>query len=620
MDYLHALGVSHCYASSYLAAVPGSTHGYDVADPSRLNPDVGDEERYARWIEALRRRGMGHIVDVVPNHMGIAQSANPWWQDVLENGPNARQARVFDIDWHPLKPELRDKVLLPILGDAYGAVLERQEIRLEYTGGAFEARYFDQVLPISPGTYDRVLDTGREALLDGFRIDHVDGLYDPGDYLGRVQQRAQERRPEMYAADRPLYVVVEKILGADEELPPWPVAGTTGHDFLAQVNGLFVDGRNEGALTSVYERFARTRARFRDVVYWGKELVLRLSMASELNVLAHGINRFSERNRYCRDFTLNSLTHAVREIIACFPVVDTRQYIPDAERDEHIRLVGTWPFGPMHQAEERAYRDRIVAYMHKAMREAKVFTSWLSPSDRHERAMTRFIETALAPDNRAFRDDFVQFARQLAGYGIYNSLAQLAVKIGAPGVPDFYQGTELWDFSLVDPDNRRPVDYERRRVLIEELDAALTQEGPGALADRLLAAPCDDRMKLYATSTLLRFRRTHLAIFQSGEYDPPTADGLRRDHVFAFARTHDGEQVVVVVPRLVATLVPDGDAPPLGERVWGDTRLALPAGSPRMYRHALTGEGIRARGDREGAQLALSDVFARFPVAVLEGR
>jgi (1->4)-alpha-D-glucan 1-alpha-D-glucosylmutase len=234
--------------------------------------------------------------------------------------------------------------------------------------------------------------------------------------------------------------------------------------------------------------------------------------------------------------------------------------------------------------------------------------------------MARFIDTALAPENRAFRDDFVQFARRVSGYGVYNSLAQLAVKIGAPGVPDFYQGTEIWDFSLVDPDNRRPVDYARRRALLQELDAALAHEGPGALADRLLTAPSDDRMKLYTTTALLRFRRTRLAIFQRGGYDPLTTDGSRREHVFAFARTHDGLQALVVVPRLVATLVPDADAPPVGERIWGDTRLALPRGSPRMYRHVLTGECIRALGDEESPHVALADVLARFPVAVLEGR
>ena len=142
VDYLDALGISHAYASSYLCAVPGSMHGYDVTDPTRLNPEIGDEQTYQRWIEALRAHDMGHILDLVPNHMGIALSANPWWQDVLENGPSSPYAPIFDIDWHPLKPQLENKVLLPILGDSYGVVLERQEIQLEYAHGALMCPLF----------------------------------------------------------------------------------------------------------------------------------------------------------------------------------------------------------------------------------------------------------------------------------------------------------------------------------------------------------------------------------------------------------------------------------------------------------------------------------------------
>jgi (1->4)-alpha-D-glucan 1-alpha-D-glucosylmutase len=130
VDYLHALGITDCYASSYLQAVPGSTHGYDVADPTRLNEEVGTDEEYWAWIDALKAQRMGHILDVVPNHMGIAKSANPWWNDVLENGASSRFAHFFDIQWHPVKDELANKVLIPILGDQYGAVLERQELRL----------------------------------------------------------------------------------------------------------------------------------------------------------------------------------------------------------------------------------------------------------------------------------------------------------------------------------------------------------------------------------------------------------------------------------------------------------------------------------------------------------
>jgi (1->4)-alpha-D-glucan 1-alpha-D-glucosylmutase len=175
VDYLAALGISHVYASSYLKAVPGSTHGYDVTDPTQLNPEIGDARALERWVTRLRNRGMGHILDLVPNHMGIARSANPWWQDVLENGPSSPHAEAFDIDWHPLKPELEQKVLLPVLGDVYGAVLERQEIQLVYERGAFSIRYFDDVFPIAPRTYASILSFELEALLAAIGEDGEDG-------------------------------------------------------------------------------------------------------------------------------------------------------------------------------------------------------------------------------------------------------------------------------------------------------------------------------------------------------------------------------------------------------------------------------------------------------------
>ena len=928
VDYLDALGVSHCYASSYLKAVPGSTHGYDVADPTQLNPEIGDERSLLRWVAALRDRGMGHILDVVPNHMGIGRSANPWWHDVLENGPSSRYAHIFDIDWHPLKPELDNKVLLPILGDLYGAVLERREIRLEYVEGAFQVRYGDFVLPVAPGTYDRVLEHESRALLDalgtasedeaeflsiltairhlpsrdvqeellkaerhrekevvkrrlaalsarspqvlahinrsiehfngrigeprsfdpldallssqayrlahwrvaaeeinyrrffdindlaairmedtevfdlvhgyvfslvgrgvldGLRIDHVDGLFDPGDYLERLQTRAREVRGEPEAA--PLYVVVEKILGATEELPRWPVAGTSGYDYLAKTNALFVDGRNERATNTVYEQFTRRRTGYAETAYLGKEWVLRSSMASELNVLAHQLNRFSERNRYCRDFTLNNLAFVLREIIACFPVYRTyvnarepvsdrdRHYIAhavreakrrhprqpplafdfvrdlllknarfiepphseeylrfvgkfqqltspvtakgiedtalyiynrlvslndvgsepdlfgvapdtlhrwlaarrtrwphglsatsshDTKRSEDVRarlnvlselpgawkqaiarwarinrrgrtvldghsypsrneeyllyqtLVGSWPMHQMSSAEEADYQERIVEYMHKAMREAKVFTNWLNPSPAHEDAMARFVTYVVSPENTAFREEFVPFQERIARYGVFNALAQVALKIGAPGVPDFYQGTEVWDLSLVDPDNRRPVDYDRRQALLRELDAMPPDVDSSPLARHLLEHLGDDRIKLFATSRLLRFRRERQAPFGNGSYVPLGINGARPDHVFAFARVEGHDMVLVVVPRLLATLLPDADILPLGDRVWGDLRISLPAGAPPYFRNVLTNRCVPVVHEGRESTVRVADVFEHFPVSFLE--
>jgi len=165
VDYLRGLGISDCYASSYLKAVPGSPHGYDIADPTHLNPDIGTDADYWAWIDALRAHDMGHVLDLVPNHMGIAKAANPWWLDVLENGPSSRFARFFDIEWHPVKDELADKVLIPILGDQYGAVLERQELRLEFRDGAFVVRYYDEMVPIAPDTFDTIFEGNLDAWL-----------------------------------------------------------------------------------------------------------------------------------------------------------------------------------------------------------------------------------------------------------------------------------------------------------------------------------------------------------------------------------------------------------------------------------------------------------------------
>ena len=930
VDYLAALGVSHCYTSSYFAAVPGSLHGYDVADPTRLNPEIGDESAYRGWIARLREHGMGHIVDLVPNHMGIAKSANPWWQDVLENGPSSRYAHVFDIDWTPLKQELDQKVLLPILGAPYGTVLERQDISLEYREGAFTARYYDVVLPIAPGTYDRILATGSEALLqeldadsedaveftsiltairhlpprdvtapealaerarekevikrrlaaltgrsprvlahvesavaafngragdpasfdaldallsaqayrlaywrvaaeeinyrrffdinelaairmedpavfalthaftfellrrgdiDGFRIDHVDGLYDPADYLRRMQAQARAVAPDRFSDQRPPYLVVEKILGLDEPLPDWPIDGTTGYEFLVRVNNLFVDGRNARAMTDAYTRFTRLKTGFAELAYRGKQLILRMSMSSELNVLASQINRLSERNRHYRDFTLNSLMYALREVIACFPVYrtyvnaddpvsdrdrgyieravrDARQrnprrpavvfdfvrdlllkkadFIPERERDEQMRfvgkfqqvtspvtakgiedtalyvfnrlvslnevggepatfgappaalhawlreraerwphalstssthdtkrsedvrarinvlseipgawkqaasrwarmnrkrhvvvegatypsrneeyllyqtLLGTWPAEPMSAAAERDYVDRIKAYMLKAMREAKVFTSWLNPSQPHEEAMAAFVEGVVAPANTAFRGDFVEFARLVARCGLYNSLAQLAIKITAPGVPDFYQGSELWDFSLVDPDNRRPVDYARRRALLDQLDDLRRDLEPAALAARLLEDPADPILKLYATTALLHARRARDELFRSGDYQGLEAAGDLAPHLFAFCRSHRSAQIVVAVPRLVGALITDPAVPPIGERTWGATVLELPGVTAGHLVDVLTGNCVEVgRGDGRPAVRA-ADLFRHFPIALLE--
>jgi (1->4)-alpha-D-glucan 1-alpha-D-glucosylmutase len=513
VDYLHALGVTDIYASPFLAARPGSVHGYDIIDHGRLNPEIGTEGDLEALVAALRARDMGLVEDVVPNHMCIATSENPWWNDVLENGRSSPYAAFFDIDWQPPKAELHEKVLLPVLGAQYGRVLENQEISIAYEGGAFWARYGESRFPIGPRTilpllepmvddirrnhpadhpdllelesivtatthlpkrwetepervrermrekeivkrrldalvsgsgavrdalersltaingekgtarsfdrlealladqayrlsywgvaaeeinYRRFFDINdlaairvedpkvleavhaktfqmlREGKVTGLRVDHVDGLYEPLRYLENLQHHPLappgeagppppvENPPAVYrvddpnseaAARQPRYVVVEKILTGPETLPTnWPVAGTTGYEFMNQVNGLFVDPIGARSIERFYQRLREDGASFEDLLYESKKLILRTAMSSELFVLGTRLDRISEQHRWSRDFTHPSLQFALGEVIACFPVYRTyvladsselspgdRQHVSRAIRDAKRR-------------------------------------------------------------------------------------------------------------------------------------------------------------------------------------------------------------------------------------------------------------------------------------------
>ncbi|MGH7857602.1 MAG: malto-oligosyltrehalose synthase, partial [Candidatus Binatia bacterium] len=478
VGYLARLGISDLYLSPYLAARPGSTHGYDICDHSRLNPELGGEAAYASLLSELAQRDMGHLLDFVPNHMGIDPASNRWWRDVLENGPSSPFARFFDIDWEPVKQEIRNKVLLPILGDAYGLVLERGELRLEYAEGALRLRYFDHDLPINPrsaprllrhdverlkealgedhpsyreflsiatelqnlpayteslaeriaerqrekevarerlqrlvdsesavrehlercirtfngtpgdpasfdclhdlleaqayrlaywrtafheinyrrffdindlaglrmeepdvfeATHGLVLRLVREGKITGLRLDHLDGLFDPLAYLRRLRESVG-----------PLYVIAEKILSSGERLPDdWPIEGTSGYEFLNELAGVLVDPTGAKPLRRLYATFTGRTAPFAIVMYVGKKLITQTALSSELNVLAHALNRISEDDRRSRDFTLEALREALREVVACFPVY--RTYVgAGGPREEDRRTID--------QAIERARR------------------------------------------------------------------------------------------------------------------------------------------------------------------------------------------------------------------------------------------------------------------------
>jgi len=912
VDYLAALGVSDLYASPVFKARPGSTHGYDVVDHGEISPELGGEPGLRALAAALAARGMGLLLDLVPNHTCVASAENRAWSDVLENGPSSAFAAFFDIDWNPPKEDLRDKVLLPILGDQYGRVLENGEIRVEREGGAFVAGYHDHRLPLAPKSWTVILEPvrarleqqrpaddperaelesiltairnlpprserdparvqerqrekevikrrlaglldesqavreelaasladlngragdprsfdrlealladqgyrlshwrvatdeinyrrffdvnelaalrveepsvfevlhalplrlAREGLVDGFRIDHVDGLLDPLDYLSRLPAE--------------LYVVVEKILVGGEALrPEWPVQGTTGYDFLNAAAALIVEPGSRAALGEVCSRFTETQGRFADVVYDCKKLVLEVSLSAELTVLARRLDRISEQHRYSRDFTLNSQQEALAEVIASFPVYrsyiragaeidaedrrnvrhalrlarrrnpavdaslfdfiasvlllehpegldetaraerldfvlrfqqltgpvmakgleDTAAYrfhplaslnevggepeprahalerfhatnaerlrlwpramlassTHDTKRDEDVRarisvlselperwsealgrwremnqarkaavdeaeapdanaeylfyqtLVGVWP-PALGAADARGdLVDRIERYMQKAVREAKLHTSWVSPNEAYEQALRDFVRTTLSADaENPFPSDFLRFLGVVLRPGLLNAVSQVVLKVAAPGVPDFYQGTELPEFRLVDPDNRGPVDFERRQGLLAELQREAGRD-PGGLAARRVSGS-DGRLKLWVTSRALALRRSRPALLEEGEYEPLAVSGPREGHVLAFARRHEGRWLLAVAGRFF-TRLPD---PPTGAGAWGDTALKLPAGAPVAWRDAIVGHEVKASDGLEPG-LLLADVFRHLPVALLE--
>jgi (1->4)-alpha-D-glucan 1-alpha-D-glucosylmutase len=291
---------------------------------------------------------------------------------------------------------------------------------------------------------------------------------------------------------------------------------------------------------------------------------------------------------------------------------------PDSN-DEYLlyqTLLGVWPDEQLTPDGLASLRERVTAYMQKATKEAKIHTSWINANVEYDEAVRDFVARLLADTGSPFVTELLELRRRLAFFGYFNSLSQVLLKGTSPGVPDFYQGSELWDLSLVDPDNRRPVDFARRQALLRGLKDAVAESG-GELTElcrELLLNLPDGRIKMYLTWQLLTFRAEHDRLFAEGDYLPLPASGPKREHVVAYRRSLNDEAVVAVTPRLVVGLTAGEELPPLGEEVWGDTRLSLPdEEASRRYRNVLTGEVLTV----EDGGLPLAKVFAAFPVALL---
>ena len=730
VGYLRDLGIGAVYVSPVLEATPGSTHGYDVTDPTRMREELGGEEGFRSLTAAAREAGVGVIVDIVPNHMSVeVPSANPWWHSVLREGEASAYAHHFDIDWS------RGRVLVPALGE------DADLAKLTVEGD--ELVYFDHRFPIAPGTGDgtpqeihdrqhyelvdwrrgntelnyrrffdittlaavtveqpEVFDDAHREILTwvnaeevtGLRVDHPDGLADPGAYVRQLREAAPHA-----------WIVIEKILHPGEPLPAsWPVDGTTGYDAMRELFGVLLDPAGETAFTKLADRLG-VRTDYAAVEEEARRLVTDTILVAEVRriaslllgvdaeaasaavaetMIAFGVYRSylpeaastwteaitrARSRRPDLDSALVALDEQVRadpagelatriqqtsgmvvakgtedttfyrftrfaalnevggspdrwgmgvdefhrlaaDRDAGHPATMTALTTHDTKRSEDTRarmavlsevadefadavaswtercgidepslnllawqtLVGAWPISD----------ERLGDYLLKAARESKLRTTWTEPDGDFEESITAWP----ARVREELGDEVEAFIRRIEAPGWSNSLTQKLVQLTAPGVPDVYQGTELWDFSLVDPDNRRPVDYDLRREM-------LARFGEGLVPDLDVSGAT----KLFVVHRALTLRRDRPELFQG--YRALQADGPAAAHALAYARSDD---LVVVGTRLPVGLELAGG--------WRDTTLPLPEGE---WTDVITGASVK------GEPVSLSDVLDRYPVALL---
>jgi len=896
VPYFAQLGISHLYASPILKARAGSRHGYDVVDPTQVNPELGGEAALERLVAALRQHGMGLILDTVSNHMAVGGADNPWWQSLLAWGRRSPYAEFFDIQWHSSDPLLAGQLLLPFLGSDYGAALKNGDIPLQFDKqhGVLQVAHHEHRFPICPIDYGWILslspepalkylaehftaladaaeplaaavDLQRElarlvrdgadlesalvafdsrsesglqrlhlllerqtyrlaswrtaaddinwrrffdinelgglrversvvfeathaklfelierGLVDGLRIDHIDGLADPRGYCRKLRRRVEgllARRPLNAALEHfPIYV--EKILGVDEHLHrDWLTDGTTGYEFMNQVSLLQHDPAGEAPLTELWANVSE-RPDFAEEVRQARHLVLNASLAGDCESVAQALLQVARDDLMTRDLTLGAIRRALQALVSHYPVYrtyfnacgrpaederffqqaltnarqdlaeadwplldqlerwlggepwrklppgrprkhlrhacvrfqqltapsaakaveDTAFYrsarllsrndvgfeaerfsasaehfhneaqrrlrdFPDnllatathdhkrgedtrarlavlsergpwfASRVEHWRelaaplrerlddgpapspgdellllqtLLGSWPLNlDLHDDSAlQQYAERIRQWQQKALREAKLRSSWSAPNEAYEAACAAYVDGLLLDrENHQLRQSLADAAQLIACPGALNGLVQTLLRTTVPGVPDLYQGAEYWDFSLVDPDNRRPVDYAcRRRTLDDATPAA-----------ELLAHWRDGRIKQALLARVLDCRQAHAELFRRGTYLPLTVQGRHADKVLAFARLGEEHRAIVVAPRLASGLLGGAAIPLIPAQNWDDTRVILPfalspANSMGLFPSAVVSPS---------KELMLSAVLSEFPVNVL---
>ncbi|OXS21466.1 malto-oligosyltrehalose synthase [Pseudomonas fluorescens] len=883
VPYFAQLGISHLYASPLLSARAGSMHGYDVVDPTRVNPELGGEDALRRLVAALREHDMGLILDIVSNHMAVGGADNPWWLDLLEWGRLSPYSEFFDIQWHSPDPLLKGQLLMPFLGSDYGEALQSGTLTLHFEAdhGSFYVEHYEHRFPICPRDYALILGNdeplkpladrfaalayqddayaeaawlkqalaeratevlpaieqrlaqfdGRQAegferlhqlleqqayrlaswrtaaddinwrrffdvnelgglrversavfeathgkifelisqgLVDGLRIDHIDGLADPRGYCRKLRRRVDTLAPE-----RHLPIFVEKILGEGETLrEDWQVDGTTGYEFMNQLSLLQHQPEGFEPLAELWTRLSERPSAFIEEARLARQQILNGSLGGDFESVAQALLQVARDDVMTRDFTLGAIRRALQELIVHFPVYrtyisargrsaaddkvfqqamdgarstlsegdwpvlehlqkwlggqpwrdrpvgrerkilkhacvrfqqltspaaakavedtafyrsavllsrndvgfsteqfsapladfhqvnqqrllafpdnllatathdhkrgeDTRArlavlsecapwYVAQVEQwrslaaplrddacapsagDELILyqvLVGSWPLDLDPGASLETYQQRLWQWQQKALREAKLQSSWSAPNETYEQAVEAFLSRLLLTEaGRPLRTAIAAAAQAIAPAGALNGLAQTLLRMTVPGVPDLYQGAEFWDFSLVDPDNRRPVDFNARQQALNT--------PPGT--DQLLTHWHDGRIKQALIAQVLGLRSAQPELFRHGSYTPLEVLGQRADRVVAFSREHQGKQLVVVVPRWSHALLENGVQPLIPAQVWGDTRVKLPFAASTQNWKGLFQTGA-VTPDKE---LLISTALGEFPVNV----
>jgi (1->4)-alpha-D-glucan 1-alpha-D-glucosylmutase len=852
VPYFASLGISHVYASPLLAARAGSMHGYDVVDPTTVNPELGGEAALRRLVGALREHKMGLILDIVSNHMAVGGSDNPWWLDLLEWGRLSPYGEFFDIQWHSPDPLMEGQLLLPFLGSDYGIALQDGTLPLRFDAqrGAFYVEHYEHHFPICPSSYGELLRTDdeplkfladrfsalsyqtdahslaqplkaelrelasdpallqhiqqnlsaydsrtpegfqrlhhllehqsyrlaswrtaaddinwrrffdinelgglrverpavfeathakifelvAEGLVDGLRVDHIDGLADPRGYCRKLRRRVDTLSP-----DRHLPIFVEKILGEGETLHrDWSVDGTTGYEFMNQLSLLQHDPDGAQTLGELWNRYSERPADFRQEAQLARQQILNGSLAGDFESVAQALLQVARDDLMTRDLTLGAIRRALQELIVHFPVYRTyisprgrsaeddvffqqamdgaRQTLGEADwpvldclagwlggepwrnrpvgrqrkilkhacvrfqqltspaaakavedtafyrsavllsrndvgfsteqfsapvadfhavclqrleqfpdnllatathdhkRGEDTRarlavlsersawyaeqvplwrtlarplrdddqmpsagdelilyqaILGSWPLdlrvGDQSALED--YAKRLWQWQQKALREAKLQSSWSAANEPYEKAMQVFIESLLlSPEGELLRAALGKAVQTITAPGALNGLAQTLLRMTVPGIPDLYQGNEYWDFSLVDPDNRRPVDYANRQQAMQV---------PLNLPD-LLANWRDGRIKQTLIKQVLNLRAEDADLFRRGSYQALEVIGSQAHRVLAFAREHEGTRAIVIVPIRCAPLLENSAEPQVDALRWGDTRVKLP--------------------------------------------